>query len=375
MSLAARTGHQQRPTPPQNRDANVIVVGGGLAGAAAAKFASDANMSTLLIERLQNVGSKLCSEGTPTSIPGLDQAAFVVNQATSLSLYLDAELLGTKHFAHPIGYVVDRQRMARWLCAEAQSRDARILTGVRVVAVAPHAVRLASGAVYQSDYIVFADGTGSLARTFFDYDGYRTFVSLQYLVDRCRFADPEHFSLYVFSDDTGFGWIFPLGKHSAHVGVSGPGPLVRMHLEQITGGPTLDRGRRVSLRGARIPIGGMLPQIVDRRRGYLVCGDAAGQFLPLIGEGNRFAVASARCATQAIAHDDLAMYPSLFEPYSRMIDAHRAFFLLFEDATPELRRSLVRDFWQSIGWRWLQSHVQPEGAWGAPPGSPELSPR
>jgi len=115
----------------------------------------------------------------------------------------------------------------------------------------------------------------------------------------------------------GYAWVFPKGD-CLSVGIARlvPGQVdlragLRREMERL--GIPLDG---VELHGHSIPCyqappwpwGGPRTQERLSTRRCLLAGDAAGLVDPLIGEGVRYAVASARLAAEAIARDDLRGY-------------------------------------------------------------------
>ncbi|MGD2206956.1 MAG: hypothetical protein PVH17_09275, partial [Anaerolineae bacterium] len=112
-------------------------------------------------------------------------------------------------------------------------------------------------------------------------------------------------------------WVFPKGDHlSVGIGRFRPGrtnlsSVLRREMHRL--GIEMDG---VKLRGHPLPCyqappwpfwRGRPQERLTTRRCVLV-GDAAGLVDPLVGEGIRYAIRSARLAAEAIAHDDLAGY-------------------------------------------------------------------
>ena len=257
---------------------DAIVIGGGLAGAACAKFATDKNLSVLLLERSQGPGMKVCSEGCPCSVSEImDLAPFVVNKIRGGRVFVDDELIQEIPRSKTVGYIIDRQGLCNWFCKELIEKGSRAQFQTKIVSVSKNIVTTAKGETFEGRYIVFADGTNTIARHAFDFDEYETSMALQYLVSGCDLERHDFVSLHLFSKDLGFGWVFPLSARLAHVGASCErASKVKQLVDGLLSMPGVKGGRIQSLRGARMFSSGILPSIVNEKLGYLVCGDAVG---------------------------------------------------------------------------------------------------
>jgi geranylgeranyl reductase family protein len=119
----------------------------------------------------------------------------------------------------------------------------------------------------------------------------------------------------------GYGWVFPKGDH-ANLGVGGwldEGPHLRAHLDRLARMHGLDPGALTNVRGHRLPMR-PLGGLAGRGRVLLV-GDAAGLVDPLSGDGIYEAFVSARLAADAILADQLEGYEAAL---SAALDRHAA---------------------------------------------------
>jgi digeranylgeranylglycerophospholipid reductase len=119
--------------------------------------------------------------------------------------------------------------------------------------------------------------------------------------------DPSTAILLVGTDisPAGYAWIFPLGEHRARIGIGVIRPDVEHNpldlLNRLLSQPTrhiksLGRIVPLELHLGSTPADGPVP--CSARRRVLLAGDAAGQVLPHVGEGIRFAMLFGKMAGQ-----------------------------------------------------------------------------
>jgi flavin-dependent dehydrogenase len=136
-------------------------------------------------------------------------------------------------------------------------------------------------------------------------------------------AHTEYSSRAVFSlvaIPWGYAWVFPKGDHlSVGIGRFRPGRVdLKSALERemsqlgISLGDARVHGHPIPVYSAPPwPLWRNQPQERLSTRRCLLVGDAAGLVDPLIGEGIRYAITSARLAAEAIKHGDLSGYEGM----------------------------------------------------------------
>jgi len=315
-------------------DAEVIVVGGGPAGAATAAHLARNGTHVLLIDRRAFPRDKACGDFVgPVAVLellglGVKQIVddHVANPIRSAALYLDGELLVRRHFPEvnglpAFGRVVPRLVLDAWVVNAARNAGAEIWEGRNVINIERTdrgvAVLVAGKPAVQvrAPVVVGADGSTSLVARMVRGTPPRRdrIIAMRGYFD--SISHPTHEAALYFSRDTfpGYGWLFPGGKQRANVGV---GVLLETvppqsdHLREqllhlISKDPAAARHlARAKQAGNLIgwPLTTFnpgLPVVGDR---LLLVGDSAGLINPLNGEGIQYALLSGRWAATVLAH-------------------------------------------------------------------------
>lgn len=315
-------------------DFDVVVAGAGAGGAAAAYYLVRAGLRVLVVEKAPWPRYKACGGAIPKptlarfpfDFEGVVQAAPAHVRFTYPGLPdVDVPLP-----EQPIVMVMRREFDAFLLDqAGAELWAGQPLRGV--VEHDDHVQAHVSERTVTSRYLVGADGaTSQVARDLGLRRNRRLTGTLEAEVPlNGQHALQDEFGRRaVFSLGTlpwGYAWIFPKGEHlSVGIGRFRPGRInlrAALHREVERLGISLDG---VRLHGHPLPCYQFLPwgvplhgrwpwwrgtpqEPLSTRRCVLV-GDAAGLVDPLLGEGIRHTIGSARLAAEAIARDDLSGY-------------------------------------------------------------------
>jgi geranylgeranyl reductase family protein len=317
---------------------DVIVVGSGPAGAAAALLLARRGAKVALVERAALPRYKTCGGGVvrrAAQVAGLDLGPAVERQYRRVGFHLHD--LGARFALErdaPVLSMTMRDRLDYLLVEAAVAAGAALLAPCRVsdVATIGQRVRLGTerGELW-ADFVIAADGAlAEVARLAGWPDERRAAPALEYeiTVDDATFArlsSEPRFDVGTIAQ--GYAWVFPKTAHLS-VGVlrmnRGARDLraqLARYLELVGITAPLDVRRH----GFMIPIRPRSQPFVRGR--VAVVGDAAGLADPVTAEGISFALRSGQLAAEAIA---LAQGDE-----ARARDGYHA--ALAQDILPELR--------------------------------------
>jgi geranylgeranyl reductase family protein len=305
-------------TPPAPYD--VLVIGTGPAGAAAAHAAASSGARTLLVDRADVPRYKCCGGGligVSARHAGIDLAPLARDAVTRMTFTKEGRQRYTRRArgGRPVFRLVMRADFDAALVAAAVEAGASLRTGVAVRSLAESggvvSVTLASGEVLRAGYVVGADGSGGRTGGYAGVRLAQVDVGLE-----GEFPTPAARAAYwrgrVHIDwgpvPGSYGWVFPKGDLLT-VGVIGPrdeGAAMRAYYASFVG--------RVGLGGVEpATFSGHLTRCREpgsplRRGNVLVAGDAAGLLEPWTREGISYALRSGRAAGLAAAAGDPAAY-------------------------------------------------------------------
>jgi electron transfer flavoprotein-quinone oxidoreductase len=346
----------------------VIIVGGGVAGAAAAYVLAAAGVDVVLIERGEYPGSKNLSGGILYGrvlhelIPNYWEEApverCISNQIVTFltadsSFSLDFK---TQAFSRPpySGFSVLRSKFDRWLAEKAEEAGAMLITGIKVDQLLKTGDRVtgivAGGEEMQANVIIAADGANSFLAQQAGLRGripnahlalgVKALIGLSHPVveERFNLASSEGSAIALVGEVThglaGGGFIYT-NRESLSVGV-----VLRLDdllktgipsaqiLDEFLAHPLIEPlvrdGKLLEYGAHLVPEGGlgMVPRLFAD--GLLVVGDAAGFTINsgLVVRGMDLAIGSGIAAAQAIIEarqvgsfsaQALSAYPRLLE--------------------------------------------------------------
>ena len=325
---------------------DVIVVGGGLAGTAAAYRLAKAGLDVCLIERGQTCGSKnmtggrLYGHSLEKLMPGFAEKAPIERKITRerVSMTTRRGAMTVDYTSKKLGlpacasYTVLRSKFDKWMADEAEKAGAMIITGVRVddlVVKGGKVVGVKSGDEEAfADVVILADGVNSLLAQ-------KLGMKKELLPSQVAVGAKEVIKLdtktvsdrFGVTDDEGTGWLFDgdctggsigggflyTNKDSVSVGVvatvsdiEGSGLTVVEMVDRLKEHPVvkplLAGGKLVEYSAHLVPEAGyrMVPELVGD--GVLVTGDAAGFVMNLgfMVRGMDFAIESGRLAAETV---------------------------------------------------------------------------
>ncbi|MBS1265400.1 MAG: Menaquinone reductase [Acidimicrobiaceae bacterium] len=375
---------------------DLLVVGGGPAGAATAFWAASAGLDTVVVERKVFPREKTCGDAlTPRAVHqleamGLGEQLERYHRFDGLRVVAHERTLEMGWPEHPVfpsyGYVVRRSDLDTFVARHAVLAGATLLEGTDAVgpigADSPvngsnqNGSGRISGAVVidretgierpiHARFVVVADGANSRFGRALGTSRDRSYP--MGMAIRGYFESPMHDDPWIESaldvrdrrgtTMPGYGWIFPVGDGTINVGIGllstfrDYRSVNTTHLFEefactLPGHWQIDPTRPVAA-----PTGGRLPMAgsVGPKAGpnWLLVGDAAGSVNPFNGEGIDYAYETGRLAAgligEAAARGDsvLARYPGMLDDeYGTYFKMARIFARVI--GSPALIRELTR---------------------------------
>jgi digeranylgeranylglycerophospholipid reductase len=303
---------------------DVLVIGGGPAGAIAAKTAVEEGLSACLVEKRPAIGAPVrCAEGigkealhefmdpNPKCISAEMTGASIVAPDGFL-MKLESGLAGNK-----VGYILDRKFFDRelvWKAAEAGA-DVAVKTRASAPIMEKGFVKGAKveccGTVTKvtADVVIAADGVES---KFSRWCGIDTTVPLSEIMSSVQYvmADVDidmHSTVFYLGNEIapqGYLWVFPKGERSANVGIgisgkkSGEGHRAKDYLDRFVK-KTFPQGKSIECIAGGVSV--CRPLDCTVADGLIITGDAARVVDPLTGGGIYNSMYTGRLAAQVAA--------------------------------------------------------------------------
>jgi geranylgeranyl reductase family protein len=295
---------------------DVVIVGGGPAGASAAYCLATAGIKAIVLEKGSLPRYKTCGGGIVRR--GLRRLPIAIGDAVERECFTaeihlhDAGLRFETRRQVPIVSMTMRDRFDYLLLSAAREAGADIAC-CEVLDVCPHREQvelLTSHGPLHTRFVIAADGALSTVARKTNWPDNRPFIpALEYEVTvgdslLARFAQSARFDFGVVP--CGYGWVFPKKEHLS-IGV----------FTLRRGGANLNEKFHSYLRllgiaqAPRMERHGSLIPVTTRRAPFaigriLLVGDAAGFVDPLTGEGISFAIRSGQIAARSLVGGNLA---------------------------------------------------------------------
>lgn len=303
---------------------DVLVIGGGPAGALAAKTAVEKGLSALIVEKRPAIGAPVrCAEGIgkealqefiepdPRWISAEMTGAGIV-APDGFFMKLESSMAGGK-----VGYVLDRKFFDRELVWKAAEAGAEVAVKSRASApIMEDGVVKGAKVDYcgkvtdvRAQVVIAADGVES---KFSKWCGIDTTVPVREIMSSVQYVmtdidiDPGATIFYLGNDvaPEGYLWVFPKGRRTANVGIgisgkkSGDGHRAKDYLDKFVK-KTFPNGKTIEY----IPGGVSVCRPLDCTvaDGLIIAGDAARVVDPLTGGGIYNAMYTGRLAAEVAA--------------------------------------------------------------------------
>ena len=302
----------------------VLVIGGGPAGAIAAKTAVEKGLSVCLVEKRPAIGAPVrCAEGLgkealhefidpdPKWISAEMTGASIIAPDGFL-MKLESQLAGSK-----VGYILDRKVFDRelvWKAAEAGA-DVAVKTRASAPIINNGCIQGAKiescGKVSKiaADIVIAADGVES---KFSRWCGIDTTVPVREIMSSVQYVlagidIDQHSTVFYLGNDIapeGYLWVFPKGDRTANVGVgisgkkSGEGHRAKDYLDRFVK-KTFPHGKPIEYIAGGVSV--CRPLECTVADGLIIAGDAARVVDPLTGGGIYNGMYTGRLAAEVAA--------------------------------------------------------------------------
>lgn len=331
-------------------DADVIVVGAGPAGAAAAFHCASAGLDVLLLDKASFPRDKICGDGlTPRAVAELVRMGLPVREQDGWIRNKGLRVIGGGHrieLAWPeissypaYGLAKARMSFDHTLVEHARSAGAKVhertsvsgpvrdertgrILGVTARPVDEAGKRAGDDVVYRAPVVIAADGVSARLATGMGLnkrDDRPMGVAVRTYFRTPRHDDPwmeSHLELWDGAPGRsnlmpGYGWIFSLGDGTANVGlgsVSSTAAATKVDYKALfaawmRNAPAewefTEENQIGQVRGAALPMGFNRGPLYGN--GLMLAGDAAGMISPFNGEGIAYGLQAGRVAADAIA--------------------------------------------------------------------------
>jgi geranylgeranyl reductase family protein len=304
---------------------DVVVVGAGPAGCAAAYDLSAAGRSVLLVDQREFPRIKACAGGvTVKALRALRYSiAPVIREVCSTRVVArDYDRSRTFEGEDPLCAMTVRADFDHYCLQQTIARGAQFRVAKKIGTIAEDETGVTVALdddLVQAKFLVGADGVNSRVRQLLGGRPPVRGFALEACVDAGGTSPPPmefQFGVVEF----GYGWLFPKGDH-VNVGLYTNDPSVRISREAVTefARRKLGTDRLEGFVGHHIGLEGW-SAAQPWQRIFLV-GDAAGLVDPLMGEGIYNAIVSGQAAARAIveAASDGPAARNLFDRYMRPV--------------------------------------------------------
>lgn len=370
-------------TPP---DTDVLVIGGGPAGAATAYWLAEAGHDVTVLEKKLFPREKTCGDGlTPRAVKQLEdmglghrlEGTHRFDGLRAIAHGISLELRWPEHPTFPsYGYVVRRSELDQFVAENAVKAGANLHQGAEAVAPLLDRGRLAGAVVkdkadgtqreVRARYVVVADGSNSRfgrALGTSRNKGYPQGMAIRTYFESPLHADPWIESALDVRDRNGaslpgYGWVFPAGDGTINVGIGllstfrdwrnvNTSHLMAEWAATLPEHWGIDPDAPTQApTGGRLPMGGSI--YPKSGPNWLVVGDAAGSVNPFNGEGIDYAYETGRIAAGLLDECLVTRSGMPLQRYQPMLDADYGLYFkvarLFAQVIgrPVLMRELTR---------------------------------
>lgn len=317
---------------------DVVIVGGGPAGSAAALFCARKGLDVCLIEKAQFPRDKICGDAISGKSMTILKELRLFEEVVALpSAQIEAvtfgnpdhdtvtiPLLGDKRQGMPPGLVVPRKVFDNFLFQKARKEVSTafegyevkqlIFDGKQVVGVNARSSSLNHTISILGKVIIGADGFNSVVARqtgLYEHDPEHWVVALRQYYKNVKGLNHKIELHYIDEVQPGYLWLFPAGDNLANIGIGMLHKSLKKRKVQLAAAmkkaiqSPFFADRFAEAEPLEEPVGWNLPVGSKHRKnygaGFLLLGDAAGLIDPFTGEGIGNALYSAMIASETVA--------------------------------------------------------------------------
>ena len=324
---------------------DLVIVGGGPAGLAAAIEAQMAGLSVIVLDSSRPPIDRACGEGImPDGIARLHSLGVVPPPAGSSPFrgirYIDGKIVAEGFFPDEPGYGIRRTSLHRALVDRAEMVGVDLHWRTQVTGLNGDHVVTPEGPVF-GRFLIAADGRHSSMRKWAGLDRGQA--------PGARFGIRRHYTLKHWTDLVEVYWADGCEAYVTPVGPTTVGVAILWHKQATSfdqllaffpqlGGRLKDAPIETTDRGAG-PLEHRARGVVANNLALL--GDASGSLDAITGEGLTLSFHQAHALVAAIQSNDLNSYASAHRRLRREARLVTGF-VLFAEGRPRLRRRMVR---------------------------------
>jgi geranylgeranyl reductase family protein len=290
---------------------DLIIVGGGPAGASAARLAGTLGLDTLLVDKDKFPRYKACGgaiTGQALSYLGFD----LPSELCEATIFAARVHYGGRSIEarsdNPITTMVSRDAFDAYLLEKARETGISVSLGERVLGLEEKdegVEVITDQGTYRAAFVIVAEGAqGTLKHNVRRRDrkneyGVCVVTEVPYSKEAAPRLSQDTIDIHFGIGGMGYGWVFPHGGYYS-VGLGGLASSLRKPRKAVVEFLRVNGfDGRQRLKGHVIPVGGIRRTLGSGR--VLLAGDAAGFMDSFTGEGIAYAIRSGQIAVEAIS--------------------------------------------------------------------------